>query len=61
MEDIKIYNNLCGGMLNEQFSGIPEPLASFLIYTESIQNKSANTTEEYFYDLRTFIDTWLYI
>ena len=36
------------------FSGIPEPLASFLIYNESIQNKSARTTEEYFYDLRTF-------
>lgn len=36
------------------FSGIPEPLASFLIYTESIQNKSVHTTEEYFYDLRTF-------
>ncbi len=36
------------------FSGIPEPLASFLIYTESIQNKSVHTTDEYFYDLRTF-------
>lgn len=36
------------------FLGIPEPLASFLIYTESIQNKSVHTTDEYFYDLRTF-------
>lgn len=32
----------------------PEPLASFLIYIESIQGKSELTAEEYFYDLRTF-------
>lgn len=32
----------------------PEPLASFLIYIESIQGKSRNTSDEYFYDLRTF-------
>ena len=36
------------------FSGIPEPLAAFLIYIESIQGKSPKTTDEYFYDLRTF-------
>ncbi|MBQ2614184.1 MAG: tyrosine recombinase XerC [Clostridia bacterium] len=34
--------------------GAPEPLASFLIYIESIQGKSAKTADEYFYDLRTF-------
>ncbi len=34
--------------------GIPEPLSSFLIYTESIQGKSEKTSNEYFYDLRTF-------
>lgn len=33
---------------------IPEPIASFLIYIESIQGKSAKTADEYFYDLRTF-------
>lgn len=33
---------------------IPEPLAAFLIYTESIQGKSPLTTNEYFYDIRTF-------
>lgn len=38
----------------QSFSGIPEHLANFLIYTENIQNKSVNTTDEYFYDLRTF-------
>lgn len=32
----------------------PEPLASFLVYIESIQGKSPKTTDEYFYDLRTF-------
>ncbi len=32
----------------------PEPLKSFLIYIESIQGKSLNTANEYFYDLRTF-------
>ena len=32
----------------------PEPLASFLIYVESIQGKSPRTADEYFYDLRTF-------
>ena len=32
----------------------PEPLASFLIYIESIQGKSPKTADEYFYDLRTF-------
>ncbi len=36
------------------FSGIPEPLSSFLIYAESIQGKSPKTVDEYFYDLRTF-------
>ncbi len=34
--------------------GAPEPLASFLIYIESIQGKSAKTADEYFYDIRTF-------
>ena len=33
---------------------IPEPIASFLIYIESIQGKSNKTADEYFYDLRTF-------
>ncbi len=33
---------------------IPEPIASFLIYIESIQGKSSKTADEYFYDLRTF-------
>lgn len=32
----------------------PEPLASFLIYIDSIQGKSQKTADEYFYDLRTF-------
>ena len=32
----------------------PEPLASFLIYIESIQGKSQKTSDEYFYDIRTF-------
>lgn len=36
------------------FNGIPEPLSSFLIYTESILGKSAKTTTEYFYDIRIF-------
>lgn len=36
------------------FSNIPEPLSAFLIYTESILGKSPKTTEEYYYDLRTF-------
>ena len=36
------------------FKDIPEPLSSFLIYIESIQGKSAKTSNEYFYDLRTF-------
>lgn len=34
--------------------GAPEPLASFLIYIESIQGKSRQTANEYFYDLQTF-------
>ena len=34
--------------------GAPEPLASFLIYIESIQGKSKKTVDEYYYDLRTF-------
>lgn len=34
--------------------GAPEPLASFLIYIESIQGKSKKTADEYYYDLRTF-------
>ena len=32
----------------------PEPLASFLVYIDSIQGKSPKTADEYFYDLRTF-------
>lgn len=36
------------------FSGIPEPFSSFLIYAESIQGKSPKTIDEYYYDLRTF-------
>lgn len=36
------------------FDQIPEPLSSFLIYNESILGKSPKTTDEYFYDLRTF-------
>lgn len=32
----------------------PEPLRSFLIYIESIQGKSKNTADEYFYDIRNF-------
>ncbi|MBQ2891137.1 MAG: tyrosine recombinase XerC [Clostridia bacterium] len=36
------------------FDLAPEVLNSFLIYIESIQGKSKNTAEEYFYDLRTF-------
>ncbi len=35
-------------------AGIPEPFSSFLIYIESIQGKSEKTSNEYFYDLRTF-------
>ena len=34
--------------------GAPEPLASFLIYMESIQGKSRKTADEYYYDLQTF-------
>ena len=41
-------------MIMRSFSGIPEPLSSFLIYAESIQGKSPKTIDEYFYDLRTF-------
>lgn len=37
-----------------KFDAAPEILKSFLIYIESIQGKSKNTAEEYFYDLRTF-------
>ncbi len=37
-----------------KFDAAPEILKSFLIYIESIQGKSRNTAEEYFYDLRTF-------
>ncbi len=36
------------------FKDAPEPLASFLIYIDSIQGKSRKTADEYFYDLRTF-------
>ena len=36
------------------FDEAPEILKSFLIYIESIQGKSHNTAQEYFYDLRTF-------
>ena len=39
-------------MLN--LTNVPEPLAAFLIYIESIQGKSPKTANEYFYDLRTF-------
>ena len=38
----------------DSYSGVPEPLSSFLTYTESIQGKSPKTTDEYFYDLRIF-------
>lgn len=37
-----------------KFDAAPDILKSFLIYIESIQGKSKNTAEEYFYDLRTF-------
>ncbi len=37
-----------------KFDVAPDILKSFLIYIESIQGKSKNTAEEYFYDLRTF-------
>lgn len=40
--------------VNKLTHDAPEPLASFLIYIESIQGKSELTAEEYFYDLRTF-------
>lgn len=33
---------------------IPEPLLSFLKYSQGIQGKSENTVNEYFYDIRTF-------
>ena len=36
------------------FEYAPEILKSFLIYIDSIQGKSKNTADEYFYDLRTF-------
>ena len=36
------------------FSTAPEPLLSFLIYIESIQGKSRQTANEYYYDLKTF-------
>ena len=38
----------------DSYSGIPEPLSSFLIYIESICGKSELTAEEYYYDLRIF-------
>lgn len=41
-------------MFLRSYSDIPEPLSSFLIYIESIQGKSPKTSNEYFYDLRTF-------
>lgn len=37
-----------------KFDCAPDILKSFLIYIESIQGKSKNTAEEYFYDIRTF-------
>ncbi len=39
---------------NAYIKTAPEPLASFLIYTESILGKSEKTVHEYFYDLRVF-------
>lgn len=36
------------------FKKAPEPLYSFLIYIESIQGKSNQTANEYYYDLKTF-------
>ncbi len=53
----EVKNERMGSMANSMKSlvhGAPEPLASFLIYIESIQGKSLKTTNEYFYDLRTF-------
>jgi len=40
--------------LKNIFSTAPEPLLSFLIYIESIQGKSRQTANEYYYDLKTF-------
>lgn len=40
--------------MKNAFSNAPEPMLSFLIYLESIQGKSRNTANEYFYDLKTF-------
>lgn len=50
---IKIY---IGGalVLKYSFRKAPEPLYSFLIYIESIQGKSNQTANEYYYDLKTF-------
>ena len=39
---------------NAYIKTAPEPLVSFLIYTESILGKSEKTVHEYFYDLRVF-------
>ncbi len=44
----------CEVTILRSFTDIPEPLSSFLIYIESIQGKSSKTSNEYFYDLRTF-------
>ncbi len=48
------YTKDCEVLVLSNFSNIPEPLLSFLIYIESIQGKSSKTSNEYFYDLRTF-------
>lgn len=40
--------------MKSQFKSAPEPLLSFLIYIESIQGKSRQTANEYYYDIKTF-------
>lgn len=39
---------------NSYIKSAPEPLASFLIYIESVLGKSEKTAHEYFYDIRSF-------
>ena len=50
----KIKIIICEVTALRGYLDVTEPLASFLIYIESIQGKSPKTANEYFYDIRTF-------
>ncbi len=38
----------------KKYADAPEPLISFLLYIENIKGQSANTAENYYFDLRAF-------